>query len=361
MKSGELLLNIRRQDIRALFIKTLRLDYNILCPFTDALKDEGNENADMNQINAVANNKQAVFLLESLAKPVSLLQIRISGFKEKYMKLSVSKIDDNKFILVLFDGDSYGIQYYSDKALLGVVLDSIIMNSNALEVNSFPSIINFESLVLYLGIIDSYRYIKYRDSLNHNNSSLYRISSNEFKKVIQGSIEKPDFNWLVSNLMYLLPSTTKFELKGNVETYDELFNNGYLLSVLDKKTNEGLLLLDVKACELGGEFLELWYKSAGVQISYIKDGNIETYPSAFIAVTGAANHSFIFEESGDKIIYRNYLQSVSFEIFESLLDKLVNGKSSKENQHQTKARFCGKCGAETADGAKFCGKCGNSI
>ncbi len=361
MKSGELLLNINTEDIKHLYLKALGLEYNKLCPFAEYLKDEDERNADINQIKALTENKDAMFLIKYLAKPLSLLQFRIGGPKEKYLKLSVCKIDDSKFILVLFNGNSFGIQYYENKTVLAEILDSLVINSDAEGGNSFPDIPDFESLLLYLGIIDSFRYIKYRDSLNHHNSTLNRITSDEFQKVMKDSIEKLDINWLVSNLMYLVPSATKFEIKGNVEKYDELFNNGYLLSVADKNTNEGYLLLDVKACELGAEFLELWYKSAGIQISYLKDGVVETHPSAFITVTGIANHSFLFEEGSDKIIYRNYIPMVTPNIFVTLLDKLVFEKSIIENKHETKPRFCGKCGAPIAEGAKFCGKCGNNI
>ena len=361
MKSGELLLNINTDDIKHLYLKALGLEYNILCPFAEYLKGEDERNTDLLNINSVANNQDVVFLLKSLAKPVSLLQFRIGGPKEKYLKLSICRIDDNKFILVLFNGDSYGIQYYEDKLTLSEMLDSLVINSDAEGGNSFPDILNFESLVLYMGIIDSLRYIKYRDTLNHQYSTLNKITSDEFRKVMKDSIEKFDVNWVLSNLIYLLPSVTKFELKGNQAVYDELFNNGYLLSVTDNKTNESSLLLDVKSSELGGEFLELWYKSAGIQISFMKEGAVETHPSAFIAVTSIANHLFLFEEGSDKITYRNYLPKVTPNIFVPLLDKLVFEKSKVENTQESKPRFCGKCGTKVADGARFCGKCGNNI
>lgn len=361
MKSGEIFLNINKKDIKVLFIKTLGLDYNNLCPFAEVLKDEVYQNSDVNKINVLVQNQNATYLLKNLAEPISLLQFRLGGPKEKYKKLSISKIDDNKFILVIFDGDSYGIQYYDDKLILSEILDSLVINSDAEEGNSFPDELNFESLVMYLGIIDSLKYIKYRDTLNHQFSTLYKISSDEFQKVVKDSIEKFDVNWVLSNLMFFLPSATKFELKGNPDVYDELFNNGYLLSVKDNKTNENLLLLDVKSSELGGEFLELWYKSAGIQISYLKDGNVETHPAAFIAITSIANHTFLFEENTDKIKYRNYLPIVTPNIFIPLIDKLDYIKPRQETKEELKSRFCGKCGTKIAEGAKFCGKCGNII
>ena len=361
MKSGELLLNINTEDIKHLYLKTLGLEYNNLCPFAEYLKDENEHNADLVHINSVAANQDVVFLLKSLAKPVSLLQFRLGGPKEKYTKLSVCRIDENKFILVIFNGDSYGIQYCEDKLMLSEILDTLVINSDAEEGNSFPSELNFESLVLYLGVIDSLKYIKYRDTINHQFSSLNKITSDEFQKVMKDSIENFDGNWVLSNLIYLLPSVTKFELKGNQTVYDELFNNGYLLSITDTKTNESSLLLDVKSSELGGEFLELWYKSAGIQISYLKDGNVETHPAAFIAVTGIANHTFLFENNTDKIKYRNYLPVVTPNIFVPILDKLVFEKPLAETNQESKPRFCGKCGTKVIEGAKFCGKCGNNI
>jgi len=361
MKSGEILLNINKKDIKALFINTLGFEYNNLCPFAEVLKDDVNQNSDVNPVNTVAKNQDAVYLLSNLAKPLSLLQFRLGGPKEKYKKLSISKIDNNKFILVIFDGDSYGIQYYDDKLFLSEILDSLVINSDAEEGSSFPDELNFESLVMYLGIIDSLRYIKYRDTLNHHFSTLNKISSDEFQKVVKDSIEKFDANWVLSNLMFLLPSVTKFELKSNPDVYDKLFNNGYLLSVKDNKTNENLLLLDVKSSELGGEFLELWYKSAGIQISNLKDGDVETHPAAFIAVTSIANHTFLFEENTDKIKYRNYLPIVTPNIFIPIIDKLIYINPVQETKEEFMPRFCGKCGTKITEGAKFCGKCGNII
>jgi len=361
MKSGEILLNISRKDIKNLFVKTLGIEYNNLCPFADALKDESEINPDTKQINDFASNQNAVYLLKNLAKPVSLIQIRIGGPGEKYRKLSIVKIEENKFIMVIFDGDSYGIQYYGDKSVLTEILDSLVINPDAEEGIVFPDSFPFEALVMYLGIIDSVKYLKYRDSLNHRHSSLLKITAEEFSKLIKGEIEKFDNNWVLSCLMFLLPAVTGFELKGNREIYDELFNNGYLISVSDNRINESSLLLDTKSYELGSEFLELWVKSAGIQISFLENGKIETYPAAFIAVTGVSNHTFFFENGKDKIIYRNYLPVVTPNIFIPMLDRLKYCKPYVEANQNIKSIFCSKCGTPLKEGAKFCGKCGNSI
>ncbi len=362
MKTGEVLVNIKKEDVKTLFINFLNLEANKLCPFAETLSESIDKSADIPAIDALIKNNDIVYLIKNLAKPDSLLQFRVGGPGLAYNKISICKTAESTYILLLFDGNSFGIQYYDSSKALAEILTSLIINSDFDEQpDAFPATLNYESLILYFNIIDSFRLISYRNTLNHESNSLFKIASSGFNDLLKDSIQKLDFRWLLSNLLFFLPSVVKFDIQGNAKNYEELFEKGFLISVTDKNTNANSLLLDVKSIDLGAEFFELWYKSAGVQYSYFKEGVIETNPLAFIAVTGTSNHYFQFDENSDSLIYQNMGVHASAKVFTGFIEKLINKSIAEKSVVETKPKFCSKCGTKIPAGAKFCSKCGNHV
>lgn len=360
MKTGELFLNIKREDVKSIFAALNGKDYNKLSPFSEVLESDFPALDNKSYIDSILKNNDVVYLLKALANPSSILQIRIIQNEGNYKKLSVICTAEKSFILVIYDGEKFGVQYFADIKSVSDILNDVCVNNDAEEGEMFPGSISVESLIMYLNLIDSYKYAKYRDALRHHYSSLLKITSEEFYNLLQDSMKKFDSRWMLSNFIFLLPSVTKSELSAKPEIYEELFKTGFLISVSDKNTNEESLLLDVKTCDAGAEFFELWAKSTGIQYSFIKEGKIETTPLAFIASTQISNHCFLMSEGSNIINYQNYLPIINPDIFYGFLTGLITTKT-QAMYSEPLTKFCGKCGNKLSAGAKFCGACGNII
>lgn len=364
MKTGEVLIKIFKNDIPALVNTRLNIAHNGLSPFAKLFDTVQVPVTDDAALDAIAMNQDAVSCLRVACAPLSVGHIGIAGNGQQAGEIFICIAADTTCVIVYsYDDGSYGLQSISGADELSELISSILVNPDKFNTGlTFPDSMNFESFIMLANTIDAYKYVVYRDALARKEESLLKLTSDEFNELFRGSMMKPDFKWLVSSLFYLLPSLAGFGFSGDPVHMNALFDNGFLLSVKDKTTGEKFILLNIAAVDAGIEFTNSWYRSAGVEISTIKDNVVTTLPAAFVTSTGPSDYFFAFDSLTRTI---SFIASDKTSLQESIKKLVLTNILPKQEMHEVEAlknaNFCPHCGNRTMPKAKFCVKCGKNL
>ncbi len=308
MKTGEFLATINKNDINYLLKELLHIQYNILSPFVEISNFGNKPSTDINTLKAFAGNTYITECLKIIAEPISTCRISTSGPAEDLSRLTVCKVDDKSFALLYESDYVYNIQYADNPDELAGLLKALFTDET--EKNDeliFPESLNYEKFFLLLNIIDSFRYAYYRDAITFKETGVLKLTASEFGGLMKKSAVSFKNIWQISNLAALVPEAIKFYSNINIDNYNFLFNNGYLLSGKDKNSNEEYLILNVLSVEAGAEFLNTWHKSAGIEKTFYENGKVVTIPSAYICSTLRSNHCFVF----------NNYESITYKLLDS--------------------------------------------
>lgn len=325
MKTGEFLVTINKKDISYILKEILHIQNNVLSPFLEITDLNPNPSTDITKLKSFAENKIVSDCLNIISKPISTCKIRIAGPAEEFSILTICKVNDKTMALLYDSEETYQIQYADNiTELAGFIQALLTEDREKSEDLVFPENLNYEKFFLLLNILDSYRYVHYRDSLAHKEPGILKLTSTEFGNLMKSSAGSFNFNWLISNLAVLVPEAIKFYNNTNENNYNYLFDNGYLLSGRDKRSGEEYLILNVLSVESGAEFMNTWYRSAGIEKTFYENGKVMTIPSAFICSTARSNHCFVFNNY-ENITYKLLENQDATEFFNNLI-KSMRGK-----------------------------------
>lgn len=357
MKTGEILAKIDKKDISYLVKNLLFLKPNKLSPFIYA------EGYDMKPVSGnhvfdnLLNNKESVYCIKELAEPEFCIRVNTAGPGMEYSKYNFCITKESTCVLSVESNDSYGIQYIEKKDELVSYLSDIALNEfdNA-SGYLFPEDINYELMILFLNLIDAYRYVYYRDALQHKPTGIFKLSISEFNELIKSSSASLDFRWLVSNFIGLIPSAIKKSFIPSEDNYNKLFNEGFLISVKDNNSGGDYLLMNVMSVDAGAEFLNTWYKSTGIELCRLNNGSLINTPFSLVLSTAMNNHRFRFTE-GEKIKYN----SVDKKLFSEECLNIIENAAKLAESDSKKIRYCGNCGQKNEINANFCRDCGSKL
>ena len=365
MKTGELLITINKKDIKYLLKDLLRLEHNKLSPLADTIDSKFDHVAGEDVLNSIAQNTDIVSCLKIIALPVSTCHVRIGGPATELSDLFICRVDDKSFVLLYSTKESYQIQYGDNANDLTGLLKSVLLND--IDKNSdvlFPENMNIETFFLFLNIIDCYRYVFYRDALKHRDLGIVKLTVAEFGDLMKKSMTHLDLRWMISNLITLIPEVIKYYKNSDESNFNYLFDNGYLLSGKDNNTGEEYLLMNVLSVEIGAEFMNVWYKSVGIEVEYLENGAVKTMPLAFISSTARSNHCFIFNDISENVNYQLLDNINSNDVISKILASMksnITDKLTEPVSETSTIKFCKNCGVKIKFGAKFCGSCGNRV
>ncbi len=360
MKTGEMLLTINKQDIKFLLKDMLGLEPNKLSPLCYTIDQNLVPLAPENTLREIAHNADVVACFKIIASPRFSCVVRIGGPATELSEIAVCKIHSNSSAILVSNVESFNIMYADDEDLIGFLVPTIINEIGIAAETYFPETLNIETLILLANIIDSYRYSNYRDALQHKDYSIPKLTVPEFDKLLKSSLTNPDLRWVISNIAVLAPNLLKYYKTANETSFNFLFDKGYLLSGKDTNTGDDYILLNILSIDAGAEFLNTWYKSAGIEVSFFENGVIKTIPAAFLCATVLSNHGFVFNEISEKLNYISLDNLNTKEIFNKIFSLMKSGISQQSTFQETpaKKKFCVKCGNPITPGSKFCGKCG---
>jgi len=363
MNTGEIVIRAGREDIYSLLKDHLRLQPNLLSPFTELFQGGAVPSTHTQELINLAANPDVIACIKILAEPAVTYHIRLGGPATSSGEMYICSADHLSFVLTTtFDWNSFGIQYCATTEHLAGFLSSFLLMDNENEYEpQFPETMDFEFFILLANIIDSYKYTISRNALAHEAITTLVLSSTEFNTLLKNSLTKPDFSWLVTNIAGLLPSAAATRLQGKETNYLGLFENGYLAAVKNNTTGDECLMLSVVAIDAGAEFLNTWIKSAGIERSMLSDDRVQTKPMAFLCSTALTNHCFNFSVAEGVIQYEPLNNTNSKAVIGKLFDTRNEIKPAEKPELSVTSAFCIKCGAKLKPGARFCPACGNKL
>lgn len=329
MKTGEFLVTIKKKDANYILKDLLHVQFNILSPFLEISGSKVSPSTDLNTLKTFSENNNVTECLKIISEPISTCTIRTAGPAEKFSKFTICKVTDKSIAILHESEDSYQIQYADIITELAGFLKAVLSEeTEKLGDLIFPESINYEKLFLLFNIIDSYRYTYYRDAITHNEPGILKLTTAEFGNLMKNTTSGTNFIWMISNLVSLVPEAIKFYRNTDINNYNFLFDNGFLLSGKDKRSGEEYLLLNILSIEAGSEFMNTWYKSIGIEKTFYENGKVVTIPSAFICTTARSNHCFIFNNY-ESITYKLLESNESTEFFINLV-KTMRGKEIEQ-------------------------------
>ncbi|MCX6162855.1 MAG: zinc ribbon domain-containing protein, partial [Ignavibacteriae bacterium] len=363
MKTGEILITIENGDIHSLIKEYLGFQPNLISPFANIIQDGTSPSKHAEKLKAISGNPDVVTCFKILCNPSVTYRVRNGGPATPLSEMYICTDDYHSFVLASkFNENEYGIQYCDTNVQLTDFLSTFLLMDNDNEYEPlFPETMDYEFFILLANILDSYKYAVSRNALKHEASSTPALTAAEFNMLLQDSLSKPDFSWLVTNITGLLPSAFIYKLEGKEKNYLDLFEKGFLLAVKNNDTGEESLMLNALSIEAGAEFMNTWMKSAGIEISTLSDNVLETKPLAFICSTALTNHCFNFSKTDGCIQYETLNNINSLSAIEKIFDTSHILKSNVKKDSQSVPLFCDNCGAKLKQGASFCVTCGNKI
>ena len=122
--------------------------------------------------------------------------------------------------------------------------------------------------------------------------------------------------------------------------------------------------MNVLSVDIGAEFMNVWYKSVGIEVASLENGAVKIIPLAFISSTARSNHCFLFNDISDTVNFKLLDSKNSNDVFSKILASMnsnIPDKQADPDSQTSTLKLCKNCGIKIKSGAKYCGGCGNSI
>jgi len=287
---------ISNMDIAAIFSR-LSNDRNQLFMFDKDINMEGLEN--YSPPREVVNNEKLIGMCSRLLKPDIMLNVTNGGGDQP---IDIFKIFTNigvkGGIAVQKTEDGYGLFELKDiKALAPTQAYARGTNAENTMENPIEDVLDVESLICVLHLIDTYRRITYRNLLNFRNEKSQTILVELFMEVMSESMKKRDTRWLMPTFVYFTEVFNKYDTELTYEKLEHLAKLG-LISLETEADDKELIRFEEKGMLLALEFYKYLKSCTCVTREEVQEGLVQETDLVFIAHTELTNHYIEFITNG---------------------------------------------------------------